>query len=366
MAHGRVISNSGKLYFGVILAGFLLTGLTLADDYRDFNVALAEQYLMPRYYALEEATAQQQHTLTTFCQAPDAEGLAQSQSAFHASMDAWMQIQHVRLGPIQLAFRAERINHWPERRNAVSKTLRKWLAEKDQALLDPDTFATSSVAGQGLPTLERLLFAPDALQQYREDDYRCQLTLAIGRNLATISREVVTEWQQQVLPVLVVGGEHPIYFENPEAATRQLLTDLQTLLQVITDQKLEQVLGKTSAEAKPKQAENRRSDRSIRNLLLNLASARAMYADTQSGFVRLMPHTPDAEALNARIAQALTTAESALKTLEKPLDQAVQDPSERAKIEQALKATRSIRNALQDEIPAMLGINTGFNSLDGD
>lgn len=365
MAHRRIVSDGGRLYFCVMLLGFLLSGLALADDYRDFNVTLVEQYVMPRYQALEEATTQQQHTLAAFCQAPDGAGLAQSQSAFHASMDAWMQIQHIRLGPIQLAFRAERINHWPERRNAVSKTLRKWLAEKDQTLLDPNTFATSSVAGQGLPTLERLLFAPDALQQYQADDYRCQLTLAIARNLATISHEVLDEWQQ-VLPVLVAGGEHPIYFESPEAATRQLLTDLQTLLQVITDQKLELVLGKTPAEAKPKQAENRRSDRSIRNLLLNLASARAIYADAQSGFVCLMPDTPDAEVLNARIEQALTAAENTLAALDKPLDQAVQEPPERAKIEQALKATRSIRNALQDEIPAMLGINTGFNSLDGD
>lgn len=338
-----------------------------ADSYRDFNVRVTKNYLIPRYQSFADAAATQNTVLQTFCTAPDAGALATARAAFQHTVDAWMAIQHIRLGPVGLSFRRERIAHWPEHRNAIGKALRQRLAERDSAALEAQAFATSSVAIQGLPALERLLFEADSLTQYTAAGgarYRCELTLAISRNLATIAAELISEWRDEMLPALASGEAHPIYFDSPKGATRLLLTDLQTLLQTVIELKLEKVIGKSPDKARPKLAENYRSGRSLRNIVLNLETASEMYGG-EGGFSDFVRAGENGDRIDERLGQAFEQALVAVRGLA-PLEQAATESAQRESLDQAVEAIKTVRNQVVDEVPKAADVELGFNELDGD
>ncbi len=368
------------LFLIALVCGLTITSKNLeaaSQDYRTFNVAVAEHYLLPRYQRLATTTSQLATTLEQFCANPDSQTLADAQQAFHGVTDVWMGLQHITFGPITLLFRAERINHWPQRRDAVGRGLRRLLSEQDPAALEPLTFAKGSVAVQGLPALEQLLFADDVLASFTAEDdnkaaevvYRCQVLRAIGDNLAQIGENVVKEWQAEMLPALAKQDQHSIYFTSQKAATAQLFTNLQTLLQMVTDLKLARVLGESLEKAKPRLAENRRSERSKRNIVLNLESAQALYKsdeDGDVGFSQFVRNTEQGAVMDAELQTAFDRALEAVSALPKPLSAVVTDADRRPQVEASLTAVKTLQNQLQSTVPQAADINIGFNSLDGD
>jgi predicted lipoprotein len=344
-----------------LLAG---TARGAEDTYIALNIGLGIHYLVPGYEALAASADQQLAKLENFCEAPDERGLEASRGAFHNAMDAWMRVQHIRSGPISKGFRAERINHWPERRQAVARTLDALMVRRDPAALDKEAFARSSVAGQGLSALERLLFTPGALAALTAGDpaaqYRCALVLAIGRNVADIAGATAREWRGDVLPTLGQGGGST-YFYSPRNAAKQLLEDLAHLLQVAADLKLEPVLGPGLETARPDLAENRLSGRSVRNLVLNLRSAEAMYGDTGSrhaSFSALVTTQAGGAALDARMHSLFAAAVAAAQAIPAPLDQAVVEPGAGA-----YRQVETLRNTFREEVPDAVGITLGYTSL---
>ena len=132
-----------------------------------------------------------------------------------------------------------------------------------------------------------------------------------------------------------------------------MFTSVPTALESLHDQRLGRPLG-TFDRPRPKRAEARRSDRSLRHIVLTLASLQDL-VDKSFGDLQ----TPD---LNAAFEDAIARAE----TLEDPTLAGVADPARRFKVEVLQRAVRDIRPALMNEVGAPLGISAGFNSLDGD
>src|SRR5919204_5684945 len=68
-----------------------------ADDdarFQAFDLAIARDYLLPRYQSLVQATDEQEQSWAAFCRQPSADGFGALRSAFQAAMDAWMPLQH--------------------------------------------------------------------------------------------------------------------------------------------------------------------------------------------------------------------------------------------------------------------------------
>ena len=344
-----------------------------SGQYQAFNVAFSERYLIPRYRRLAESTAALAGELDRFC-APDSDraSLDRARRAFHGVADAWAGVQHVTFGPVALLFRAERVNHWPERRNAVQRGLNEILKARDRQALEPVRFGKSSVAVQGLPALERLLFGDDAPALYRAGDeaagYRCALTRAIGHNLATIGREVLSEWQDDMLADLRTKLDNPIFYSRPRDVTRQYFTDLLALLSLVGSVKLQPVLGRSIEEARPGRAEQYRSGRAARDIVLNLESAREHYGagETPDGYAWFVRQGQGGAAADQTLRQDFDRAIALARALPGPLGEAAADPARRPAVEKTLAAVDALRQALEDTVPEAAGIATGFNSLDGD
>jgi predicted lipoprotein len=360
-----------------VLALLAASAQAQSDDarYRGFDVAMARDYLLPRYQSLLQATDKQEQSWAAFCRQPSADGFAMVRSAFQAAMDAWMPLQHVHTGPASLQTRIDRIYFWPERKNAVAKQVAALLHAADDTALAPDRMATASVAVQGFPALQLLLYdGDDPARLFLSGDpaaaYRCAYGTAVARNLKVIAGQIVEGWTAALGAMTTApagsGSEYGLP-ASPKETAQQMFTDLLTLFQLVGDLKLALPLGLSLDNPKPKLAENWRSGRSLRNVELNLESARAMYGkDRTSGFRSLMPAGGDGDGLDEEIVEAFAEASSSLAAIPMALDAAVGDSSARPEVEALLADVRHVRDLVGQKLPAAIGLSVGFNALDGD
>ncbi len=142
-----------------------------------------------------------------------------------------------------------------------------------------------------------------------------------------------------------------IYRSGAEA-TQAVFTSLMTGLEFIHTQRLGRPLG-TYERPRPTRAEARRSDRSQRNVVLNLMALRDMTSELSGG---------QAGNTITRFDRAITVAER----LDDPSFAGVADPSKRIRIGGLQNYVAQIQEDATNEIGAPMGISAGFNSLDGD
>lgn len=339
--------------FLILAIWITLIGPASAADQRALVKRIAAEFIVPRYQALFDASERQRTAWQRFCADPSAAGGADLESAFHAAADAWSSIEFLRFGPITSRFRHERVAHWPERRNAVGRALANLLTSSETDILTEERFAGSSVAGQGLTALERLLFddgSMDKLLRGTEAPVRCAIGTAIGRSLARVSGSVLREWTEAdgVLASLTVANDAAI----TEALTR-IATDLLSLYQLVGDHKLGAVMGREPGEARVALAEGRRSRRSTRAIVLNLESAHSL--------TRIVLDADDDPVLDS-----LDLALRLARNLPPEFAVLADDPKQRTRLVLLRDTVWGAQQRAEATIPSALGITLGFNSLDGD
>lgn len=322
---------------------------------------VADGFVIPKYETLARATDAQEKAWNEFCAKRENANAAPLTAAYHQVADAWAEAQIVKTGPIVLFLRQDRFYYWPEMHGATERALQSLIASNDPKALEPTTLAHDSVAGQGLPALERLLFDDGAIATLKAKDgaRRCTVGQGLARNLNVIAHDVAGAWKARdgVRAVIAANKSWRGMFADTNEATRLLLTDLVTLFQLVDDNKLLNVLGKDAVSAKPKLAEAWRSARSARDIQLNLKSAREM---TDVFAHDLKP------ADRAKLDKALNTAIAAANALPSDLGAAAADPKRRGKFETARKAIKAAQATITAILPPALGVNLGFNALDSD
>jgi predicted lipoprotein len=316
---------------------------------------VVEEVIVPGYANLVTVAEGQQAEWQSFCPSPSAAGMESLRDAYHRTADSWSSIETVHYGPIAEDFRGERLSFWPERKNAVEKALKTALAKSDDAALAPETFRNSSAGAQGLPALERLLFSEDASEGDFAGNpaaaYRCKLGMAIATNILGIAQEVQAGWTE---------GDNAIAkrLAAPEIAgglKGALATDLLGGYVLLKDKKLDPAMGKDAASTRPKLAEGWRSGRSLRAMVLNLEFTGAVLKILAEG----MPKK-DSTALRNN-----DTALRVAKRLDGDLGALAAGPQRRDLILLRDAADAAGKRALE-EVPVVLGVTVGFNSLDGD
>jgi predicted lipoprotein len=250
-------------------------------------------------------------------------------------------------GPLSRKSRRERISYWPDPRNAVTRGLNALLDGEGESGLTPQNVADASVAAQGLPALERLLFsqdgsssAPDALSA-RE----CAVGQAISLNLRTIAADALAEWSEpEVGDFAKIRATLAMPDKAVEAASA-VLGDVATGLRVMEDRKIPPLFGGKGVIPDEKKAESWRSHRSARDLLLNVEAL-------QAALEAIAPFAPEAAAAaNEKLADAAA---------------ALADPNDPNRGVNVIAAINNAKYYVVDVLPGELGVALGFNSLDGD
>lgn len=337
----------------------VFAGPAYAADFGAFNQVYARSVVAPAFKNVVVETAKLAQAADDFANAPSQDGFAALRVAFDSVSDAWMHAEMFRTGPLEQEQRAERFLYWPERRNIVDKQLRALLAAPDPQSLKPAQFAHATVAVQGLPALERLLYGDHArqiLSAGAEQKARIAVIQAITHNLEILAREVAVAWEK--------AGDQPAAFSHdPTEATTQAYGDVLAEIQVIADRKVASVRGNVIDKARPHNAEQYRSGRSLQNIRSNLEALRAAVLGAD-GFATLLP--PDHAALKEEIAKAFDTTLAAVASMPEPLDAAVTDPDKRKSVDTLLNTANALRDLMTQKVPPALGLTVGFNAMDGD
>jgi uncharacterized protein len=366
---------SRRLLLAALLVAALVQGAAAAEDtpLHRLNQALVGGHVIPRYERLAEATAKLAGAAKEFCASPSAD-VAALRGAYDDGLDAWIGVQHIRFGPVELLMRSMRFAFWPDPRNTTSKHLGEIIAKRDASVLAPGAFGKGSIAVQGFPALERLLYEEGAVDRLRAGDeeaqYRCALLQAITTNMQEMAAGVLGEWRDGETPfagvVAAPGPDNPYYHDDKEA-TLDLFKSLHTAVELVADHKLRRPLGESATQAKPRLAESWRSGRSLRNVRLNLAAARELYLGAHDdGFSAYVRNTAGDTELDDLLRRAFDQTIATAEAITVPLEQAVADPAQRPAVEMLQKETAALKQLLAGKLPQAIGIPLGFNALDGD
>lgn len=320
-----------------------------AVDIAGLTDAIIKRHVLPRYEVFSRAADSLRAVVADRC---GRDGLAAMREAYAAANDAWMSVQHIRFGPVMREDRHVRIEYWPDKHNQLSRQLARLLAAGDRESLEPARFARATVALQGFPAMERLLFAGDAADVLVRGSFRCALAGAIAANLATIAAETLAQWRD------VEGG--------PDVADG-LVDGLMTQLQLVGDLKLLRPLGATIAKARPRSAESWRSGRSARNVRLNVEALADLYSGGEGADLRTATAPADdgkgiLEALDDGFAVAVRTA----RRLGDDLGADIRDERRRRTVRFLGVHLSGLREEVAKAVAPAMGVSLGFNSLDGD
>lgn len=301
--------------------------------------------VLPDFAKFDTVAAQMAETAAADC------GIETMRLQYNAVFDAWMSVQHLRIGPTENG--ALNIAFWPDERGFTAKTLSAMITDTDPLIDDAEGFAESSIAGRGLFALEMLLF-DDRFDGYDADSYTCAYVQRVAADIAREAHAQATDWQDRYALIIQGQGDGenlPIVSDADAFAT--LYSQIVNSLEFTAESRVGRPLA-DFARPRPTRAEAWRSDRSLRNIVLAVDTA---YAQAVELMGAPLPAT----------AQAVAEFHDAANAIPDPSFSDIADNSQSwLKLQILGQKIDGVKNAISNEIGSVMGISAGFNASDGD
>ncbi len=357
-----------RLLVALLLASGLWTGSCHAEtDHAAIAKASLNEAIRPGYAALADSASALDAKVAALCKEPSAAALGEAKDAFAGTVGAWSKVEIFRFGPIVQDHRYERLFFWPDPKSLGLRQTEDALAKKDESVTEPATLAAKSVALQGLPALEYLLYGEgaDGLAKGGGDSaFRCRFAASIAANIAAIAKQVDDGWRDGApfaTSFLEPSANDPVY-HAPKEVTLELFKAFASGIELVRDQKLGKPLGATPAEARPKLAAFWRSDLVFANMIGNLQGIRLLFA--KGGFAQVVHD--DSPGVEDSILFDLDHAIEVLGGMDEPFAVVAADETLRAKLEALRVSLKSAGQTAGDIIARGAGLSFGFNAMDGD
>jgi predicted lipoprotein len=345
-------------------------------DHAAIAKASLTEVIRPGYAALADAAAALKGKVDTLCGQPSAVTLQEAKDAFASTVAAWSKVEIFRFGPVTAEHRFERLFFWPDPKGLGLRQIQDVLAKRAETVTEPDELAGKSVALQGVPALEYLLYGDGAqilsqggsvepLPKLESDGaFRCAFALSVATNVNRIAKSVVEGWRESSAfekAFLDPASEDP-YYHAPKEVTLDLFKAFTTGIELVRDQKLGKPLGASPAEAKPKLAAFWRSGLTFDNAAGNLEGVRALFA--QGGFAQVVAQ--ESAGVENSILFDLDHAVEVLRGIDQPVAEVVKNEDLRAKLEALRVGLKNSAQTAGDMISRGAGLAFGFNAMDGD
>jgi len=354
----------------VVLALTLIWGASPAQAQADQSAiakAALTKVIRPGYAAFADATTALDGRVQTLCDQPSAQTLDAAKKAFSETVKEWSRVEIFRFGPVNRKRRYDRLFYWPDRKGIGLRQIQRALAKKDQSVILADTLADKSVALQGLPALEYLLYGDGAealTHAEPEIGFRCSFAASVATNIDRIAHDVTEGWREGAdftKTFLSPSPDDPLY-HSPKDVTLELFKAFTSGLELVRDQKLGKPLGTSPETARPKLAAFWRSDLTFTNMVGNLEGVRVLFA--KGGFAEVVAE--ESPGVEDSILFDLDRVIKVLSTVDQPITEVVKDQAQRDKLEALRVALKSARETASSMIARGAGLSFGFNALDGD
>lgn len=360
-----------RLMRSALLAVMLLTAsfwpAYAKTDHATIALDALTKVIRPGYDAFAAKAALLKEKTDDLCAQPSKAALAAAKSAFAETVENWSRVEIFRFGPVNHDHRYERLFFWPDPKGIGLRQVRRVLADKDESVLLPETLVQKSVALQGLPALEYLLYGDDAAtlsKGEREIGFRCGFAASIAANVADIADAVAEDWRDGAKDskiFLSPGPNDPLY-RAPRDVTLELFKAFTGGIELVRDQKLGKPLGASAEKARPRLAAFWRSDLTFPNMVGNLDGVRTLFAE--GGLADIV--ASESPGVEDSVLFDLNHTIDVLGAMDQPIAEAVRDPAARGKLEALRVALKSARDTAASLISSGAGLSFGFNAMDGD
>ena len=357
-----------RVMFVALLVVFISSPITAHADDAVLN-AMAErvikEHIRPAYQTLAVESDKLHTSLKQLCAAPSSKRLFEVKRQFATTVLAFARIEYVRFGPMAEAYRLERFAYWPDRKGRGARAVRLLLKQQNFDGLAPEIFHGKSVAVQGLTALELLLSSSNEEHPLLTSAFSCAYVVAIGDNLARLSKVVLKSWQTQTLLVkqmLTPDKGHQTY-RNRQEVLQELYQAMIVGFNNLHSLKITFPVGVEGSRARPKRAAFWRSSLSLPVIKAQYESLKHMVE--VSGFLRLLPEV--GVDLNAHVREVYTEIEQRLKVLEGLSMMAiVQDEKRLADLRFIAKRLQHLTAGFARNFAIAADLPLGFNASDGD
>ncbi len=360
----------------VLCAAALLPAMSSAAGElpADFGKRLTTGYISPAMQGFHLAADHLNATLQGWCVAPDKNGARRIDKDFARLVKAWAGIEFLRFGPLVKANRYEKLNFWPDPRGITLRQVQGVLT-KPEAIPNASELSTHSVAIQGLPALEYILYREDGLlagmatgaTPVKVSPEACSYAMSIAGNLEKLGSELASEWRP--------GGIYAQQFARPSQGNSLYRTEqevaaeaikaLSTGLQFARDVKLLPVLGDGIGSVKPKRAPFWRSGQSMASMA---ASAQGMLRFYRAGGYR---YGSDEAWINDSVLAELRRIDDTFKAMPDSggaveFVEFISSEDGYRQLTLAALLTKNAKVLVDEHVATAFDVRMGFNALDGD
>lgn len=377
-AHKEVIADRSRstLSLGNLPAGcivfLILATTTLLASYKNAQAAdsiytseifpaAIKNVFQAGYVQLSQSSLQLLESARAGCHDSNLKTLSQMQDEFRSVVSAFARVEMYRLGPMVEELRQNRLFYWPDKRRVGERQLRKLLKDPTSKELTESRLAGKSVALQGLPALERLLFGKSAVVNITNNTAAdCHVVTVIAENIHSMANSIESGWNDK--SDLVISMRNPTadsdVFRTEQEVLTRLVTQIVIGVDTVLNRKIRPLVG-TSANIRA--APLWLSQQTMPMIKGNLEGIRALLID--SG---LAADTNLEDELQFEFRSANTMLERLL-LLPDLTDASGKLTDDANSLTKALAAVvTGIHVTLDDRFLSALGISTGFNSEDGD
>lgn len=310
-----------------------------------------QQDIAGGYRQLVDASTSLAEAATSYCAAPDNNRLSQVQHAWQAAFWSWQRVRFVDFGPIEHNSLAWQFQFWPDAKNLVARKVNHWLSQEGD--LNSHSIAAASVAIQGFPALEYLLWDPRFQQtgQALPAERSCVLLTAISQHIVDNTDALASQWQAMA----------PFY-ESNERYTTATVQAAMTAIEVIRDRRLGAPMGLRGNDRRnPYQADAWRSETSLAAVRASLEGLQTLFLPGMN-LELSMAGTPELQAkLTARFSETLANFDQLPDGMT-----ALLAGEGYGKLQALYIDVELLEQLLTDDIATTLGIVRGFNASDGD
>ena len=338
-------------------------------NYADTNSALIQSHAIPRYKQLAVTAKHFADSVDHLCDSFSEQQFDVTQNQYHQFMDAWMGVQHLNFGPIELYMRNHRFYFWPQSKGKVAGAISDLIESADGTEISIARVAQSNVAAQGLLAAEYLLFENSKFGvNLSENQTACNLLRSVSDHMHAMASEIVADWQGGGIAFAEAAsqpGPGNLYFEEHKDVTKEFIKSFHDGAQLIAELKVQPMMKVSADKVRPHMAESNLSGRSLRNIIINLQAAQALYIGEGGNGLGDLVAIVDTE-LDQLLRKALRLTLENATSIGAPLEVAAADPDLRPGVEKLFLHTKAIRQIVRNRLAPTVYVSIGFNSFDGD
>ncbi|WP_295814148.1 imelysin family protein [uncultured Nitratireductor sp.] len=326
----------------------------------DIGRRVLENYVVPALARFRETSGALAVILNEVCAASAGNKGDAVQAGFADTLSAWAHVSVLRFGPLVAENRFERVFFWPDPRGVTLRQVQGLLASEDPL---PDDLADQSVALQGMPALDYVLFGTGG-EALADDARRCAYAKALADNIADVAEALEGAWAEGT--AFRTSFTAPAADRDPYRSTAEVAGEVVkaagTALEFTRNAELLPALGDSVEKARGKRAPFWRSGQTFSFAAAQIEGvqkliAAAGFVDGPSDFVNGYGGSMDFDLSHAR---------DALEAVKTKPEAAFSQEEDRGRISYATIAMEGAKHTLNGELSGALGLVMGFNALDGD